>query len=64
MTVQPNCPHCKHGKFVVINQYCLGVVKNQETKEDNRKFIDLLCCDDCGAVICQVDTTMIRYEEI
>ena len=64
MNVQPNCPRCKHEKFAIISHHSLGIVKNLETKEDCYQLIDLLCCDNCGAVICQVDKAKTKLKPI
>jgi hypothetical protein len=54
MTNQPNCPRCKHEKFAVV-RHTLYSYKDPNDGQNYYRQIDLLCCDDCGAVICQYD---------
>jgi transcription elongation factor Elf1 len=54
MAQQPNCPWCKHEKFVV-STYTLHTYTNPNDKNDYYLQTELLCCESCGAVICQYD---------
>jgi len=64
MTMEPNCPRCSSTKFIVVSRYELYKTVNQYTKEDCFKIADLLCCDSCGAVICQFDHTKSELKPI
>jgi hypothetical protein len=57
MTVQPNCPRCGHEKFAII-EHVLYSFQNQKDKQNYYRIIELLCCDSCGAVICQYDKSI------
>jgi len=56
MNKQPNCPYCKSEKFAIVT-HTFGIVKNDK-KEDCYLETELLCCDECKAVICQYDKSL------
>ena len=55
MNVQANCPRCKHEKFAVIEHVLYNFRNANDGNREYSRIINLLCCDSCGAVICQFD---------
>ena len=52
MNKQPNCPRCGHEK-IVVGTYTLYSFKDKRDGEHYYRQVDLLCCNECGAVLGQ-----------
>jgi len=63
MDIQPNCPRCKNERFAKIEHVLYNFV-NQNDKKEYARIIDFICCDKCGAVICQYDAKASREKLI
>jgi hypothetical protein len=57
--LEPTCPACKASADFRISSLYAGVTRKKDG-DYKREIYDVLICNQCGAVICQIDRGGVR----